>query len=90
MSKHNIGDRIGAILSADGSTVNLLGYGVYAGDEIPPTGFAHDAGIKNPKLQLDNGKVVWGQECWWGSEQAVKNSIGDRVVVEATMPEVTP
>ena len=82
MSKHNIGDRIGAILSADETTVKLLGYGVYAGDEIPPSGFAHAVGITNPKLQLDDGSIVWGQECWWGSEQAVKNSIGDRTVVE--------
>ena len=76
-----IGERIGAILSADEDTVNFLGYGVYVGDEIPPDGFAHTIGRPNPKLQLDNGNVVWGQECWWGSAQAVKKMIGERLIV---------
>jgi hypothetical protein len=21
---------------------------------------------KNPRIKLDNGKIVWGCECWWG------------------------
>jgi len=25
----------------------------------------------NPKILLENGKVVWGRECWWGSEDDV-------------------
>lgn len=58
-----IGDRIGAVLSANKETVNLLGYGIYAEDEIPPNGILHIIGAKNPKLQLDNGKMVWGYQC---------------------------
>ena len=77
-----IGDRIGAILSASNETVNLLGYGVYAGEEEPPNFF-----MKNPKLQLDNGKVVWGYQCWWGSEEKVKTIIGTRAVVEVTITD---
>lgn len=81
----NIGDRVGAILSANENTVKLLGYGMYAGEEIPPDGFLHDAGIKNPKIQLDNGGVVWGYQCWWGDEQRVKQIIGDRAVINANI-----
>lgn len=76
-----IGERVGAIQKADKEKVWLYGYGVYAGDEIPPSGFAHDVGIPNPKIQLDSGGVVWGQECWWGDEEAVKKMIGGREII---------
>jgi hypothetical protein len=72
------GDRIGAYMSRDTTTVNFLGFGVYEGDEIPPEdagGFAklvREIGMTNPKLKLDNGVVVWGCECWWGPEEKVK------------------
>jgi hypothetical protein len=35
----------------------------------------------NPKIVLDDGRVVWGQECWWGPEDRVRDSIKDREVV---------
>lgn len=84
MSEHKIGERIGAILSATETEAKLLGYGVFAGEEIPPDGFCHAIKMKNPKLVLDNGTIVWGQECWWGSEEAIKASIGDRKVIEVS------
>jgi hypothetical protein len=82
-----IGKRVGAIQSADDKTVKLYGFGVYVGDEVPPDGFAHDVGMKNPKIQLDDGGVVWGQECWWGDEEAVKKMIGDREIIIVTRAE---
>jgi hypothetical protein len=81
------GDRVGAISHADDTTVYLFGYGTYQGDEIPPKGtigaFGLDMGElgrKNPKILLDNGKVVWGCQCWWGPEEKVKKAIGNRKV----------
>lgn len=68
----NKGDRIGAILGSDGKVVRWLGYGVYEGDFVPPKeigGF--NLGFPNPRLKLDNGDVVWGCECWWGSEKGI-------------------
>lgn len=26
----------------------------------------------NPKLTLDDGRVVWGFQCWWGPESEIK------------------
>lgn len=75
---NKVGDRIGAILSANKSTVYLLGYGTYEGREM-----ISDFPIPNPKLLLDDGTVVWGYQCWWGPEEIVKQSIGDRKVVPA-------
>jgi hypothetical protein len=76
----NIGDRVGAILEADKETVHLLGYGVYEGEHLLP-----DCTIKNPKILLDDGNVVWGYQCWWAAEDKVRERIGNRTVVAATL-----
>ena len=73
-----IGRRIGAILGSDDKKVKFLGFGKYEGDFIPleAVGFLAENLRKNqmtnPKLLLDNGKIVYGCECWWGSEEEVK------------------
>ncbi len=85
----NKGDRVGAIQKADEKTetVWFFGYGTYEGDEIPPENVKlfgislFELGLKNPKIILDSGKIVWGCECWWGGEETVKKSIGDRNVI---------
>lgn len=78
----NPGDRVGAILSGKGNTVKFLGYGVYVGDEIPPntgpnsmTAWMEEDRVPNPKIQLDNGDVVWGCECWWGPEDRIRKKL---------------
>lgn len=81
MGDRSKGDRVGAILSREDGTVNFLGYGVYKGEEVPPEdtgGFGpiiHEAERKNQKIELDNGTVVWGCECWWGDEEKVREVI---------------
>ena len=69
------GTRVGAIRNAKDETVYLYGFGTYQGDELHPA-----IGIPNPKILLDNGSVVWGCECWWGSEEKVTEMIGDRKI----------
>ena len=70
------GDRVGAILEADSEIVYLIGYGVYDGDFDHP-----DWGFLNPRITLDDGRVVWGCECWWASEKQIKEFIVDLKVV---------
>lgn len=77
------GDRVGAILSASNGECQFLGFGVYVGDEVPPEyagGF--NAGLPNPKIQLDSGKEVFGCECWWGPELSVKERLSkyDKII----------
>lgn len=67
-------NRVGAIQKADETTVYMYGYGEYLGDAESPLG------IPNPKIQLDNGDIVWGYQCWWGPEEKVKNMIGGRKI----------
>lgn len=83
-----IGDRVGAMLSANNTQVHLIGYGTYQGDHIPPDDIGgFNIGLANPKLVMDDGTVVWGCECWWGSETAVRSKIGGREVVQVNLAQ---
>lgn len=41
----------------------------------------------NPCISIPGKGVVWGSECWWGSEDAVTRKIGLRKVVEVPLPD---
>ena len=82
------GERVGAISHSDGGKIFLFGFGVYVGDEVPDSagGFIGESIREqqrtNPKIVLDNGKVVWGCECWWGPEEEVKKQIEGKEAIE--------
>lgn len=86
-----VGERVTAVFGTseqDEDTVEVFGSGVYEGDSIPTeaVGFLAEAAQqmkhKNPRIRLDNGKVVYGCECWWGSEKSVeKNLKGKKIVM---------
>ena len=42
----------------------------------------------NPRIRLDSGKVVWGCECWWGPEKAVRKKMEGLEIVEVDIDEV--
>lgn len=71
----NVGDRVIALRNAVGSEKKAYSYGagVYKGEQIvehiPELA---GSGIKNPCIELDDGAIVYGMECWWGPEEAVK------------------
>jgi len=48
---------------------------------------AFDSSLCNPRIRLDTGDVVWGCQCWWGPEDEVRSSIGDRKVVMVPVPD---
>lgn len=86
-----IGDRIGAVMGqTEEGTIKLFGYGIYAGDEIPVEAvgdlaqICKEFGLTNPRLELDDGSVVYGCECWWGSEQELK----DQKVINVNINDV--
>lgn len=84
MSK--VGERVGAILSADEAGVRFLGYGKFEGEFVPPKEigglgvFLNELNLPNTKIALDNGKVVWGCECWWAPEEEMKQKIAGAVL----------
>lgn len=76
-----VGERVGAIRDATPEKVFFFGYGVYEGRKMHP-----QWGIENPCIKLDSGDVVFGIECWWGPEDKVRDSIGDREVEIVPVP----
>lgn len=71
--------RVGAISSIENGTMNLLGYGIYEGSKIPETDDVKffgkslkKLGLANDCILLDSGERVYGCECWWDSEDHVK------------------
>ena len=94
MSGWKIGARVGAIASANEDGVRFFGYGTYQGEEVPPVEIKFMGGLslgelgrKNPKIVLDSGDVVWGCECWWGSEEKIRELTADRKVIPITPSE---
>jgi hypothetical protein len=82
----HIGDRVTAILKCNESTVWLFGYGTYQGDVKPDpelgvamwgVSIEHEV----PCIKLDSGKLVFGPECWWGSESAMKARVEGKSIV---------
>jgi hypothetical protein len=41
----------------------------------------------NPRITLDSGKVVWGCQCWWGSEEKVKKMLEGKEVIMVNIDE---
>lgn len=92
MSAWTIGTRVAAVMDAAGGEVRLFGFGVYEGDFVfgdesstQPEGFvatlAKRRGFRNPRIRLDDGKIVWGCECWWLPEETFhKRFAGLRIV----------
>lgn len=66
--------------------MHLLGYGTYDGDMVPDVQPFKSMQIANPKITLDDGRVVWGFQCWWGPEERIKAMEATRTVVPATIP----
>lgn len=44
----------------------------------------------NPKIELDNGDIVWGYQCWWGPEEKWSDEfIRGREVKEVSIEDYT-
>ena len=89
-----VGERVGAILSADESGVKFLGYGTFEGEFVPPKEvgglgvFLNELNVPNTKITLDNGKVVWGCECWWAPEAEMKQKLEGKTIIETDIDVV--
>lgn len=79
-----IGDRVFAISFADELTVYLFGIGTYNGRDTPPA-FA-ELGLRNPRIDLDDGGTVWGYQCWWGPIEEWERTVAGRKVVDVPLP----
>lgn len=67
------GERVIAIknISENGEEVNIFGYGKYLGEKP----CFELGGFPNPCVELDNGKIIWGYQCYWGNADRVEKEI---------------
>ncbi len=77
------GARVIAISHSKGRDMFYFGYGVYEGDFVPKeaAGWLAEVAVNtettNPRIKLDDGNVVYGCECWWGSVEGFKEKYPD-------------
>ena len=73
MSTETVGERVLAYNPTSLDTIHVFGYGTYDGDLTGgPLG-----DIPNPRITLDNGKIIWSCQCWWGPEDEVKEDLNE-------------
>ena len=89
------GDRVYAVESYKDGVVRAYGPGVYAGSQMLPDGTKTCFGVVgkdgqpaflNPKIDLDNGDVVWGCQCWWGPEEMILKEFEGEVIEIVPVP----
>ena len=47
------------------NVIKLYGEGIYIGDKIPNTTPFNRLKSTEPCILLDNGKYIWGYQCYW-------------------------
>jgi hypothetical protein len=83
---HQKGDRVGAIKCSTDTTVDFFGYGKYTGMIMPPKELGFP--LRNPCIELDSGKLVYGFQCWWGPEEKIKELLVGKEVTHVEPEEV--
>lgn len=94
MPSVKVGDRVGAICSGKGDTIKIYGFGTFEGNHIPEEAvgpFAEamrELKVENPRIRLDSGEVVYGCECWWGPENAIREKLeAYKTILEVSIDE---
>lgn len=96
---YQVGTRVLAISHSDKSKAYVFGYGTYEGEKTPkdfptehqPVGMMGQwivqDGRDNPCIKLDNGKYVWGCECWWGPAEGAEKHLEGLEIKEIDIQE---
>ncbi len=99
-----VGDRVGCILrsSKEAMVVEFLGYGVYEGmcevndspvgqmaDMVRESADTYGEAILNPRILLDSGEHVYGLECWWGTEEQIREDLNGFIQRGYTVKDVS-
>jgi hypothetical protein len=94
MKVAEVSDRVTAVshTNPEGDKVYFFGHGVYLGDRVPGgdnlVGMAvalREEGVANPVIELDNGEIVYGCECWWGPVEEVEKRFEGMEWVEVSI-----
>jgi len=71
-----------AVESLKDGVLTVFGYGKHIGDKVPDVAPWNRTNIPNPCILLDNGKYVWGFQCWWGKKDAFLSKYGEHIKEE--------
>ena len=82
-----VGAKVMAMQKSTDVSVHVFGEGTYVGNRVPDVSPFKELGIKNHYILLDDGKGVWGFQCWWGDIEAAKKAIGDKTVFQVTLTD---
>ena len=74
--------RVTAIESIKDGVMRKYGEGELDENQIPDIHPFNEMGIHNPCIKLDNGKYVWGFECWWGETKRFNEKYNETVIKE--------
>ncbi len=94
ISNYAIGTRVIVMINnpQESLTVHLLGYGIYIANEVPDenavgalASHCRKLGKLTPKIRLDDGRVVWGSEVFWGDATQLEELIDDREIVHCDL-----
>ena len=79
-------EKVIAIESFKNGILKKYGEGILIPNQIPDIQPFKKAGAKNPYIKLDNGKYVWGFQCWWSSlkrfEKEYSEHIKETIIVD--------
>jgi len=96
------GTRVIAISHSKDKELHIFGEGIYIGhknsqefeEKNQPVGILaelmlEEKGITNPCIQLDNGNIVWGCECWWGpvDSRMMKEQLENSQIIQIDINE---
>lgn len=74
-------EKVFAVRNATDKLVYIYGVGTYLGDMDSPKG------IPNPCIKLDDGKTIWGYQCWWGPMSRYEEFIQGRKVLTVPLED---
>ena len=84
--------RVIAIESIENGVMRFHGEGEYLGLKVPDVYPLNEAGFTNPCIKLDNGKYVWGFQCWWQDVEEFRRqneNISEEIIVDI-IDEILP
>lgn len=66
-----------AIRDGKNKVLNIYGKGILIENQIPNIEPFNKLNVQNPCIKLENGKYIWGYQCWWGPTDKVKSKYKD-------------
>lgn len=71
--------RVLAVRNIENGVMYSFGEGELLEDKVPDVEPFRTMGVTNPCIRLDNGKLVWGFQCWWAEKDEFMKQYKDKI-----------